>query len=139
LESLAQRFLRAINYYGLVEVEFKLDPRDGEYKLLDVNGRTWGYHTLGLVAGVDFPSLLYVDQMGRTVERCRGKPGMSWIRLVTDLPTGIMDMIRGRLGYKDYLQSIRNFDTDAVFSREDPFPGFVECVLLPYLLLKKGF
>ena len=64
LETLSERFLRAINYYGLVELEYKLDPRDGQYKLLDVNGRTWGYHTLGSGAGVDFPYLLFADQMG---------------------------------------------------------------------------
>ena len=55
LEELSERFLRTINYYGLVELEYKLDPRDGQYRLLDVNGRTWGYHTLGFEAGVDFP------------------------------------------------------------------------------------
>ena len=42
IEELSERFLRAINYYGLVEIEYKLDSRDGRYKLLDVNGRTWG-------------------------------------------------------------------------------------------------
>src|SRR6185312_12978622 len=47
IEAIALRFLKAINYYGLVELEFKLDPRDGKYKLLDVNARTWGYHSLG--------------------------------------------------------------------------------------------
>jgi D-aspartate ligase len=29
LETLSERFLGAIDYYGLVELEFKLDPRDG--------------------------------------------------------------------------------------------------------------
>ena len=47
-------FFEQIDYYGLVEVEYKLDPRDGQYKLLDVNARTWGYHSLGVRAGVDF-------------------------------------------------------------------------------------
>ena len=46
-EELSERFLRAIDYYGLVEMEYKLDPRDGKYRLLDFNGRTWGYHSLG--------------------------------------------------------------------------------------------
>ena len=55
LENLSERFLKAINYYGLVELEYKLDPRDGQYKLLDVNARTWGYHSLGQRAGVGFP------------------------------------------------------------------------------------
>ena len=61
------RFLRAIGYYGLVELEFKHDPRDGAYKLLDVNARTWGYHTLGRAAGVDFPYLMFRDQLGEHV------------------------------------------------------------------------
>jgi len=139
LESLSKRFLGAINYYGLVEVEFKLDPRDGQFKLLDVNARTWGYHTLGSAAGVDFPYLLYVDQLGETPETARGKPGLTWIRLLTDLPTGLMEVGGRRLRLRDYVQSLRSCHTEAVFSRHDPLPGIIECLLLPYLFLKKGF
>jgi D-aspartate ligase len=139
LESLAERFLRAINYYGLVEVEFKLDPRDGQYKLLDVNARTWGYHSLGFAAGVDFPFMLYADQIGETALASRGIPGHSWIRLLTDVPTGIVEVSGRRMRLRDYLESLRHVHTDAVFSKEDPLPGIVEFLLLPYLLLKKGF
>jgi D-aspartate ligase len=60
-----------------VELEYKLDPRDQEYQLLDVNARTWGYHTLGLAAGVDFPYMLFADQIAETVEPSRGRPE-SW-------------------------------------------------------------
>ena len=95
IEELSLRFLRAINYYGLVELEYKLDPRDGEYRLLDVNARTWGYHTLGVGAGVDFPFLLFCDQTGQDVPTCRAHPGVTWIRLLTDLPTGILEILQG--------------------------------------------
>ncbi len=139
LESLSERFLRAINYYGLVEVEFKLDPRDGQFKLLDVNARTWGYHTLGCAAGVDFPYMLYLDQIGEIPQPSRGKPGLSWIRLMTDLPAGIMEVSGRRLRLGDYIRTLRKAHTEAVFSREDPFPGIVECLLLPYLFLKRGY
>ncbi len=40
IEELSERFLKSINYYGLVEIEYKKDSRDGEYKLLDVKART---------------------------------------------------------------------------------------------------
>jgi len=30
LETLSKRFLGEINYYGLVELEYKLDPRDDQ-------------------------------------------------------------------------------------------------------------
>ena len=65
IEEFSERFLRAINFYGIVEVEFKQDPRDEQYKLLDVNARAWGFHGLGQAAGVDFPYLLFADQCGQ--------------------------------------------------------------------------
>src|SRR6202021_3943800 len=76
IEELSERFLKAINYYGLVEVEFKQDPRDGKFKLLDVNARTWGFHSIGAPAGVDFPYILYADQTGEQVEHGIGKAGV---------------------------------------------------------------
>jgi predicted ATP-grasp superfamily ATP-dependent carboligase len=139
LEQLSERFLRAINYYGLVELEYKLDPRDGRYKLLDVNGRTWGYHTLGPGAGVDFPYMLFADQAGEAVQPCRGRVGVRWIRLLTDLPTGVREILSRRQGLGTYLRSLRTFDVEAVFSRTDPLPGLAELVLLPYLFVKRGF
>ena len=139
LETLSERFLQAINYYGLVELEYKLDPRDGQYKLLDVNGRTWGYHTLGLGAGVDFPYMLYADQIGESVESRRGRAGISWIRLITDVPTGVLEILGGRQNLWNYLASLKRSHVESVFSAEDPFPGLVELLLIPYLSLKRGF
>jgi len=139
LEALSSRFLRNINYYGLVEVEFKLDPRDGQFKLLDINARTWGYHALGSHAGVDFPSLLYRDQLACPVEPCRGRPGVSWVRLLTDVPTGLIDVGAGRLRFRDFCQSLRSYHIEAVFNREDPVPGLIEFALIPYLTMKRGF
>jgi predicted ATP-grasp superfamily ATP-dependent carboligase len=139
LEALSNRFLRSINYYGLVEVEFKLDPRDGQFKLLDINARTWGYHALGSHAGVDFPSLLYRDQLSSPVETCRGRPGVSWVRLLTDVPTGLIDVAAGRLRFRDFCQSLRSYHIEAVFNSEDPVPGLVEFALIPYLTMKRGF
>jgi D-aspartate ligase len=139
LEDLSERFLRASNYYGLVEVEYKLDPRDGEYKLLDVNARTWGYHSLGAGAGVDFSYLLYADQVGLPVSQCSSRSGISWVRLITDLPAAFMALVGGDIGFREYLRSIRNCKVEAVFSFRDPFPGLIEILLVPYLAFKRGF
>jgi D-aspartate ligase len=139
LDTLAERFLRAIGYYGLVELEFKLDPRDGQYKLLDVNARTWGYHTIGPKAGVDFPYLVYCDQVGERVEPCRATPGVRWIRLATDLPTAAVEVVHGRLGWRAYGRSLVSSDVEAVFSGRDPLPGLMELCLIPYLAVKRGF
>ena len=139
LEEYSQRFLRAIDFYGLVELEYKRDPRDGQYRLLDVNGRTWGYHTIGRQAGVDFPSLLFADQMCQRIEPQRGKAGVRWVRLLTDLPTGVLEILKGNLNWHVYLRSLLDSDEEAVFSGEDPLPGLIEVALVPYLSAKRGF
>ncbi len=139
LEEYAQRFLKAADYYGLVEVEFKRDARDGQYRLLDVNGRTWGYHSIGHHAGTDFPYLLFADQMNEPIESCVGKVGVRWIRLLTDLPTGLVGILSGQFKIRPYLQTLNGCDEYAVFSWKDPLPGMMEIAMAPYLSVKRGF
>jgi D-aspartate ligase len=139
LEKYSEEFLRTIGYYGLVEMEYKYDARDGQYRLLDVNGRTWGYHTIGQRAGVDYPYLLFKDQLDQPCEPVRGKPGIRWIRLTTDLPTGVVGIASGKIPVKSYLRSLFDFDVEAVFSGQDPMPGFAEIALIPYLAIRRGF
>jgi predicted ATP-grasp superfamily ATP-dependent carboligase len=137
--ELTLRFLNAINYYGLAEVEYKLDARDGKYKLLDVNARTWGFHSLGPQAGVDFPYLQFADQVGEPLEPCRGRPGVGWIRMVTDVPTCVAGLLSGHIPWRAFSHSLKAFKTESVFSREDVIPSLVEVALIPYLTVKRGF
>jgi D-aspartate ligase len=137
IERLSELLLRAIDFYGLVEVEFKQDPRDGQYKLLDVNARAWGFHGLGQAAGVDFPYLLFADQLGIYQEPRRADPGQGWLRLLTDIPVALSDMMNGHLSLRSYLSSLRKTRTESVFCLRDPVPWFAESMLLPYLILKK--
>ncbi len=139
LEDFSERFLRAIDYYGLVEVEYKLDPRDSQYKLLDVNARTWGYHSLGANAGVDFSYMLYSDQVGLPVAVSKGRPGLAWVRTTTDIPAAMMAILSGDISVKSYFRSLRDCNVDAVFSAGDPLPGIAEIALIPYLAIKRGF
>jgi D-aspartate ligase len=132
------RFLAAIDYYGLVELEYKRDPRDGVCKLLDVNARTWGYHSVGGRAGVDFPYLLFLDQIGAPVKEAHARPGVRWIRLSTDVPNAVRDIWMGRLRPGEYVRSLRGVHTEAVFSINDPLPGLYEIALLPFLAVKRG-
>ncbi len=139
VEELAQRFLRAVGYYGLVEVEFKQDPRTGTMKLLDVNARPWGYHALGQAAGVDFPYLLYADQVGTAPQPVRAQSGITWTRLITDVPVGLLEVTQGRLRPGQYVRSLLSTSTESVFCRDDLVPAAVEIALLPYLMRVRGF
>ncbi len=137
IEELAERFLRAINFYGLVEVEFKQDPRDGQYKLLDVNARAWGFHALGAAAGIDFSLLLFADQLGLELEPRRAESGLGWLRLLTDVPVAASDLLSRYLNLGAYLDSLKRTRVESVFCMTDPMPWFAEALLLPYLVIKK--
>jgi D-aspartate ligase len=108
-------------------------------RFLRANARTWGYHSLGREAGVDFPFLLYCDQLEEPVVRQRAQPGVSWMRFATDFPTALSQIFSGRLSWKRYLRSVRSANVGAVFAREDPLPAIAELALMPYLAIRRGF
>jgi len=49
--------MRALHWKGVAMVEWKVDPRDGVAKLMEVNPRFWGSLELAVRSGVDFPVL----------------------------------------------------------------------------------
>jgi predicted ATP-grasp superfamily ATP-dependent carboligase len=126
VEELACRFLKAINYTGVIEVEFKYDRRDAQYKLLDVNGRFWTWNGLGALAGADFPYLAWRQALGRTVARCRGRPGVAWMHASRDIVAAYQEIRRGDLAFAEYLASFRKPLAFASFAFDDPLPALVE-------------
>ena len=64
----AIKLLTSMNWTGLAMVEFATDPRDGGLKLLSVNPYVWGSLQLSMLAGADFPYLLYRMSMNEEIE-----------------------------------------------------------------------
>ncbi len=132
IEEPTRQLLAAMHFTGLVEVEFKRDRRNGLYKLLDINPRVWGWHTVGRAAGVDFPYLLWRIMQGEEVPEVCGRAGVRWIRMATDLLAASAGIRSGHLSPLAYLQSLRGPIESAVFAVDDPLPGLLELPLLVY-------
>ena len=128
----AERLLAATRFTGLVEVEFKKDPRTGELKVLDVNPRVWGWHTLCVRAGVDFAYLLWLLARGEPVPHLQGRPGERWVHRTSDLRIAIEEILSGGLSITSFLRSIRRPVESAIFSWDDPLPGFLDLPLFAY-------
>jgi len=137
VEARACKLLKAIQFTGLVEVEFKRDPRDGGYKLLDINPRVWGWHTLGAQAGTDFPHLLWRAIQGESLPETRGRAGVRWIRMATDVPAVLEEFLHGRLSPRAYLRSLRGPLEFAIFASDDPIPALVDTPYMAWLALKR--
>jgi hypothetical protein len=88
---------------------------------------------------VDFAASLYKDQLAEPVEPGRARAGVTWLRLLTDLPTGILDVAAKRTSLGSYVRSLLGADTEAVWDRRDLRPWFAELALAPYLIVKRGF
>lgn len=105
----ALRLLRALGFHGVSQVEFKRDPRDGRYKLMEVNPRLWLWHGLAAALGVDFARIAYLDLTGHREESVttEGKHGRWAITLLA--------------GESPAFQ--RPPYVEPVFSLRDPRPG----------------
>jgi len=73
-------------------------------------------------AGVDFPYLLYADQVGKPVDRGHARTGVGWLRAVTDVPTAAMDLWDREIDLSSYWRSLRNTRSESVFCARDPLP-----------------
>jgi predicted ATP-grasp superfamily ATP-dependent carboligase len=73
------RLLAAVEFRGLSQVEFKRDPRDGRFKLMEINPRLFQWHGLAAACGVDLPAIAYWDLLGspRPAARMNGG-GKRW-------------------------------------------------------------
>jgi predicted ATP-grasp superfamily ATP-dependent carboligase len=66
--ELGLSLLKSLNWTGVAMAEFKVDPRDGIPKLMEINPRFWGSLHLAILSGVDFPYLILRMARGETVE-----------------------------------------------------------------------
>jgi D-aspartate ligase len=137
VESTGRRLVEAMQLTGLVEVEFKRDPRDGCLKLLDVNARPWTWIGLGAHAGVDFPWLAWQLACDQHVAPVSGRPGAVWVHTPRDLVAAVHEILAKRLSPFGYLRSLRWPLSFAAFAADDPLPACVEIPLVAWRVLSR--
>jgi predicted ATP-grasp superfamily ATP-dependent carboligase len=67
LKEAGIKLLDAMNWHGVGMVEFRYDPGQQKYTLLEVNPKFWGSLDLALAAGVDFPRYVCEMASGETL------------------------------------------------------------------------
>jgi predicted ATP-grasp superfamily ATP-dependent carboligase len=63
LETLI-RFFEHTGFYGIFSAEFKRDTRDGQFKILEINGRPWWFIDYADRCGLHVSSAAYADALG---------------------------------------------------------------------------
>ena len=122
----AIRILKGIGYQGIAAPEFKKDPSDGEYKLLEINARTILQSSLSPGCGVDVEYIAYLDTIGQYGGGTRlPKEGILWIDEISDLLSCLVQLKDGRLKLGEIVTSLRGEKEYATFAWDDPIPFFV--------------
>lgn len=118
--------LRELNYTGVCEVEYLMDPRDGKYKLIEINARTWLWVGLAKACGIDYAKIIYDYVNGYNIDYPETySVGKIWINPVTDAVFSLLGMLKGVVRPKNYFQSIfSQSKANALFSKDDLKPGF---------------
>lgn len=123
LVALGDRLLSSLSWQGVGMAEFRIDPRDGEPKLLEINTRPWGSLALSVHAGVDFPRLQYqLGAEGRCDTVHRYWKGVESQRIVGDLSHLLAREDRLTACKELFQPSPRRREYD-VFSTDDPLPA----------------
>ena len=123
LADAALRLLRELRFHGVSQVEFKRDPRDGRFCLMEVNARHWKWHGLAAACGVNLSFAAYRDAIGEPYIARRQRDGVKWIVVNRDVPLALMEIAKRQRGAAEYVRSLRGTRTDGLHALDDPLPG----------------
>lgn len=116
--------LRALGFQGFACSEFKRDPRDGTYKILDVNGRHNLSSILAVRCGINFPLLHYRHLMfGELPEPGHFTKGLYWTDFFRDAGYSLRYLFDESYAARDYLAPYLAPHCDATIDRRDPRPA----------------
>lgn len=128
LLEMATKIMKKLPWYGIIELEFMMDNRDGKLKFMEINPRFWGSLHTSIAAGIDFPYLLFKLVNGEEVSiKQEYRVGIKgrWL-----LPGDLLHFITNSERLKmnpPLLSGKKHSVTDDIFSKEDPLPvlGFI--------------
>ena len=136
VEAQTARLTEAVRYRGPLDMGYRFDARDGQYKLLDVNPRIGStFRLFAAENGLDVSRVLYLHLTQQTIPRSRVREGRKWIVENNDLISSLRGMREGELTPCGWLRSLRGVQERAWLAWDDLAP----LAMLPLLLRRKQF
>jgi len=140
LEKVVLQLLSGVRYQGLGGLEFKKDPRDGRYKIIEFNTRFGLWDGLGIRCGVDSPYIAYRDALHIPVEpQLTYREDVIWFDWQRDVRAFLMYNKEERLTLGQWLRSLKGEKMWAIYSRDDWRPGAAYTMQILFALWEKVF
>ena len=123
LQRAATSLMKAVGYRGIVDMDFRYDARDGQYKLLDVNPRMGSTFRLFVSTdGLDVARACYLDLTGQSVTGAPVAEGRKWVVEDFDVVGSLRYLLDRRLPLREWLTSLGGIQESAFFALDDMIP-----------------
>lgn len=138
IKHISEKILRLANYFGLAEIEFMQDTETGVYKFLEINPRTWKWHSISSGLGFSFigKMIAYLNS-GDISEKNNYDKEVAWVERLTDSAIIFEEIINGRMKLSRAVNTYKMDKIYPVWSRKDMKPFFMYLILAPYLYVKR--
>ncbi len=124
--ELGLRYMRGIGYRGIGYVEFKRDPQDGRWKMVEMNARTGQTNALQSGAGRPLVLYQYSSLTGRPAPEVKEyEDGLLWWDSLNDIDSFYRLRRRGEITFLQWVRSCLQVDVNAYFDLSDPAPLLV--------------
>jgi predicted ATP-grasp superfamily ATP-dependent carboligase len=125
----AQEVLEQLSYRGVMDMDWRLDKRDGQYKLLDFNPRIGAqFRLFEDEHGIDVVRALHLDLTAKEIPAPRQPQGRGFVVEHLDCLAALGHRRHGGLTFRQWLASLRCVRECAWFASDDPLPFVMLCL-----------
>lgn len=138
VKRMTTQLMKAVGYHGILDLGYRFDARDGQYKLLDVNPRIGGTFRLFVAGdGLDVLRAMYLDLTRQPVPPPVPSGTRKWIDEAFDPFSALQLGLARQLTAREWLRSLRDVREGAWFAADDPLPFLAMCVRMPTYIARR--
>lgn len=128
LRQLSLDLFRAIEYRGILDIDYRLDKRDGQYKLLDFNPRIGAqFRLFEDDSGIDVARALYLDLTGQRIPDGQQVDCRTFVVDIKDTVARLSYRKHERLSIRTWPSAVGAATERAWFARDDLWPFLLMC------------
>jgi len=122
VDQTTRRWMKELGYRGILDIGYRYDARDGQYKVLDVNPRIGGTFRLFVARnGMDVARALYLDMTGQPVPVTDPIEGRKWMD-ERDVGSCLQYRRDHRLTLRQWAASLKGVQETVYFAHDDLAP-----------------
>jgi len=127
LVKIGTKFFTGMGYRGVGSAEFKLDEKDNELKLIELNPRYWQQNSLSEKCGMNFPYVDYLEATGQNPSTTsQFRSGIKWANIYMDFQSFLSYHRQKQLTLKAWVNSMKGVKILSDFAADDVLPCFYE-------------